>query len=206
MQEQQQLSKKEERYERILEEATRLFVEKGYEQTTISDVVKACDMARGTFYLYFESLEQVLTALFSRVMNLLWERVEASTDDIQQHGETAIAEIIRSVFRLLTERKELLSVFRCGGGQKFNEYKYRMIRDHIGKRVSEMIEQGLQSCQARNCSPELVSLMITTLVDHMAYYSVALGEDGYPQELVEQELIDFILHGVIQPTVSAGDL
>ncbi|MGB8954659.1 MAG: TetR/AcrR family transcriptional regulator [Tumebacillaceae bacterium] len=194
----QQTGKKSERYERILAECTRLFVEKGYEQTTISDVVKACDMARGTFYLYFDSLEQVLKALFTRTMNLLWEQVEANQAAFQNSVEAALAEIIRSVFRMLTERKELLSVFRCGGGQKFNEYKYHMIRDHIGKRVSDMLERGVQSCDARPCSSELVSLMITTLVDHMAYYTVALQEDGYPQETVEQELLDFIRYGVTQ--------
>lgn len=194
----QQVNKKLERYERILAESTRLFVEKGYEQTTISDVVKACEMARGTFYLYFDSLEQVLKALFTRTMNLLWEQVEANQAALQNNVEAAFADIIRSVFRLLTERKELLSVFRCGGGQQFNEYKYRMIRDHIGKRVSDMIESGVKTCDARPCSPELVSLMITALVDHMAYYTVALQEDGYPQETVEQELIDFILYGVTQ--------
>jgi AcrR family transcriptional regulator len=194
----QQVSKKTERYERILAECTRLFVEKGYEQTTISDVVKACDMARGTFYLYFDSLEQVLKSLFTRTMNLLWEKVEANQAEFQNSVEAALAEIIRSVFRMLTERKELLSVFRCGGGQKFNEYKYQMIRDHIGKRVSDMLERGVQGCNARPCSPELVSLMISTLVDHMAYYTVVLQEDGYPQETVEQELVDFILYGVTQ--------
>ena len=188
-------NKKEERHERILTEATRLFAEKGYEQTSVSDIVKACDMARGTFYLYFENLEQVLAELFSRTMNVLWDEAER-TGVAHQWGEDAIRWIVPALFRLLAERKELLSVFHCGGGRTFNEFKYRTIRDTISVRVSRILEQVQESPDARRCSPELGAMMIVTLVDQMAYYTIALEEGGYANETVVQELIDFILYGL----------
>lgn len=184
--------KKEERYERILTEAARLFAEKGYEQTTISDIVKACDMARGTFYLYFESLEGVLTALFSDVMSVVWAEVERI---IQQNQETDLKEIIRAIFRLVTERRELLTVFHCGGGQAFNEFKYRSIRDNLGLSVARLIRQGQESGTIRSCSPELVAMMITSLIDQMAYYTVVLEEDAQTKEKVVDELVGFIMYG-----------
>lgn len=194
------MSKKEERYERILEAAAYLFMEKGYEQTTVSDIVKACDMARGTFYLYFESLEQVLTALFSNVMNVLWEEVERNAKDDRIEGDV-LRNIITSVFHLLVQRKDLLSVFHCGGGQRFNEFKYGTIREHIGERVAMLIERGQteEPTEMRPCSPELVAMMIATLIDQMAYITQVLEKDTYEQEFVIAELVDFILYGVSKP-------
>ena len=36
-----------------------LFLEKGYEQTMVSDIVRKADVAQGTFYYYFKSKEAV---------------------------------------------------------------------------------------------------------------------------------------------------
>ncbi|MBL0388743.1 TetR/AcrR family transcriptional regulator [Tumebacillus sp. ITR2] len=192
-----QQAKREERYERILSEATHLFASKGYEQTTVSDIVKACDMARGTFYLYFENLEQVLSAVFSRVMNLLWEQVEQITGQGEALGPGAMRRIVNAIFHLLAQQKELLSVFRCGGGQVFNEFKYKTIRDHLGVGVANLIRNSQQNGgEIRLCSPELVSMMITTLIDQMAFYTFALEEDGYKQETVIGELVNFIEYGI----------
>ncbi|KEO82631.1 TetR/AcrR family transcriptional regulator [Tumebacillus flagellatus] len=192
-----QVAKREERYERILAEATHLFAVKGYEQTTVSDIVKACEMARGTFYLYFENLEQVLSAVFSRVMNLLWEQVEQILGKGEPLGPGAMKNIVRAIFHLLAQQKELLSVFRCGGGQVFNKFKYETIRDHLGVGVANLIRESQQHDGGfRPCTPELVSMMITTLIDQMAYYTFALEQDGYPQEIVMQELVNFIEYGI----------
>lgn len=191
------MNKKEERYERILEEASRLFAEKGYEQTTVSDIVKACNMARGTFYLYFDSLEQVLSALFANVMQLLWQQIEHSIVG-SVTGEGALRNIVQSVFQLLVERKELLSVFHCGGGKTFNEFKYRTIREQLGLCVAGMIaeSQAIECTDIRPCSPELVAMMITTLIDQMAYITQVLEKDMYEAEFVITELVHFILYGV----------
>ncbi|ASS75418.1 hypothetical protein CIG75_10735 [Tumebacillus algifaecis] len=113
------VQKKEARQERILAEAARLFAEKGYEQTTVSDIVKACEMARGTFYLYFDSLESVLTELFRNTTDLLWEEVERISGN-SLVGDDVLRTIIRSIFNALADKKELLQVYRSGGGTSSN--------------------------------------------------------------------------------------
>ena len=47
----------------ILVVARELFVKKGYEQTSVNDILKIVDIAKGTFYYYFDSKEQVLEAI-----------------------------------------------------------------------------------------------------------------------------------------------
>lgn len=47
----------------ILVAARELFVKKGYEQTSVNDILKIVDIAKGTFYYYFASKEKVLEAI-----------------------------------------------------------------------------------------------------------------------------------------------
>ncbi len=47
----------------ILVTARELFVTKGYEQTSVNDILKIVDIAKGTFYYYFASKEEVLEAI-----------------------------------------------------------------------------------------------------------------------------------------------
>src|SRR5215213_5444947 len=48
---------------RILDEAKRLMLEKGYDATTISDITEASGIRRASFYTYFTSKEDVLIAI-----------------------------------------------------------------------------------------------------------------------------------------------
>ncbi|MCB1138747.1 MAG: TetR/AcrR family transcriptional regulator [Leptospiraceae bacterium] len=47
----------------ILDAATRVFTEMGYEASTVRDIVRASGLAAGTFYNYFQSKEDVLVCL-----------------------------------------------------------------------------------------------------------------------------------------------
>jgi len=47
----------------IIDAARRVFAELGYGATTVRDIIRATDLASGTFYNYFKSKEEVLQAL-----------------------------------------------------------------------------------------------------------------------------------------------
>ena len=48
---------------RIMQEAQRLMLEKGYDATTISDITEASGIRRASFYTYFTSKQDVLLAI-----------------------------------------------------------------------------------------------------------------------------------------------
>ncbi len=50
----------------ILDTAQRLFIEKGYIQTSVSEIVKEIGVAQGTFYYYFKTKEDVINAIIGR--------------------------------------------------------------------------------------------------------------------------------------------
>ena len=58
----------DERRAQLLEAARSVFVERGYYRTSVSDIVSAAGVARGTFYNYFDSKRAVFQASLDAVM------------------------------------------------------------------------------------------------------------------------------------------
>lgn len=56
----------EERRDDLMNAAQELFLRRGVDPTTIGQITSAAEVAKGTFYLYFESKEDVLLALRER--------------------------------------------------------------------------------------------------------------------------------------------
>jgi AcrR family transcriptional regulator len=56
----------EQRREEVLEVAARVFAEKGYRAANVSDIVERAGIGRGTFYLYFDSKQDVFLELIER--------------------------------------------------------------------------------------------------------------------------------------------
>jgi AcrR family transcriptional regulator len=62
----------------LLDAAQSLVVEKGVSATTLDDVTRRAGVAKGTFYLYFKSKDELVTALQQRFGDRMAERVEAA--------------------------------------------------------------------------------------------------------------------------------
>jgi len=51
----------------IMDVASRLFSENGYNSTSVNDIIKKADMSKGRFYTYYDSKEALFFDLISRV-------------------------------------------------------------------------------------------------------------------------------------------
>lgn len=80
----------EERREEIVKTARKLFVKKGYSETTVGDIVKAIGAAQGTFYYYFSSKEQVIDAI---VDGYITEIIEKAIGIMETPGLTPLEKI-----------------------------------------------------------------------------------------------------------------
>jgi AcrR family transcriptional regulator len=68
------VKKPEERKEEIVLAACRLFLDKGYENTTMRDVMAVLDIAKGTIYHYFASKDDLLEAVIAHIAGQQLER------------------------------------------------------------------------------------------------------------------------------------
>ncbi len=68
----------EERREELMNAAQQLFLEQGVGPTSIEEITSGADVAKGTFYLYFSSKEDLLAALRERFAQELLSKVKTA--------------------------------------------------------------------------------------------------------------------------------
>ena len=51
----------------IINTSYQLFMENGYDQTTVNDICKACSITKTTFYRYIDSKEELLSYFFDDI-------------------------------------------------------------------------------------------------------------------------------------------
>lgn len=70
----------DERKGEIIAAAAQLFAQKGYDKCSVNDILSAVGIAKGTFYYYFKSKEEVLDAVIGKTETLLEERARAAAE------------------------------------------------------------------------------------------------------------------------------
>ena len=70
--------KGERRKTELLKIAYRMFIEKGYDNTSIDEIIADAGIAKGTYYYYFPSKEATLEAVIDMMINEEVERARAA--------------------------------------------------------------------------------------------------------------------------------
>ncbi|MCZ7534637.1 MAG: TetR/AcrR family transcriptional regulator [Acidimicrobiia bacterium] len=96
--------RKAERREAILDAAQRLFTVRGLEATTMDDIARECDIAKGTLYLSFDSKDDIAFAVLSRALHELHETLRASVVDGRGTALERIQRIADAYYAFSVER------------------------------------------------------------------------------------------------------
>lgn len=81
----------------ILDVAERLFLIKGYEKCTINNILDVVGIAKGTFYYYFKSKEEVLDLIINRVAEIVVERAESLASNSELSPEDKLFNLLFSM-------------------------------------------------------------------------------------------------------------
>ena len=91
------VKKHEERRKEILDVAERLFYAKGYERCTINDILNETAIAKGTFYHYFKSKEDVIDAIISRYIDMVQLNTGKVLDREDLHPEEKLMHVFAAM-------------------------------------------------------------------------------------------------------------
>ena len=83
-------ARRESRRALILRAAVETFSARGYHSTRVADIIKAAGIARGTFYLYFESKN----AIFLELLDTLLDEFLGGIEGVEAEVPTAQREIV----------------------------------------------------------------------------------------------------------------
>lgn len=101
---------KKKKKEALFNTAYELFTTKGITSTTISDIVKKADVAKGTFYLYFTNKYDIKNKLVVHKTQELFDNAGAALEQEQIHGlENQMIFLIDHLINSLKDDRALLN-------------------------------------------------------------------------------------------------
>lgn len=190
------------RREQVLACAVRVFSQRGYHATTVSDIIDEAGIARGTFYLYFKSkraiFDELLDDFLRRIMSQI-QRVDTSPGAVspleQLRGivERVLGELLGSLDMariLLREAVGLDADF----DRKLEEFTGRLVALTEGS-----LRLGQSMGIVTECDVRVASLCIVgsvrEVVDQMLTDPSVLPE----RDVLAEEIVHIFLGGLFVP-------
>ncbi len=185
------------RKEHILKCAKKLFSTKGFYKTHISDIIVEANIARGTFYQYFESKENIYITLlndfYEKWLNYfsLDEQLNLKTITPRELFHYRINESIS----FLADDPEMSTIFlRVGhglGGEL--ESSIKKLEDKIGKIIIKDLELGVRNNKVTTeIDLEMITNIFLGAILQLSYHLFVVK--GLKKESVDVEKIssDFL--------------
>lgn len=186
------------REQELLEAARKLFSQKGFANTTISDIVRKAGVAQGTFYLYFESkaaLVQQLLQMFHRVVQ---EEVATSGDDSQAPAERVRAGV-KAAFHASVKHADLLRMlFRDPSiGVADLIRTDRASREQRMQATAQVLRTGMASGNLHEIDPKLAARLVFAMVEAAVVEWILHGSDTDPEQFAEG-LAQILIRGLVK--------
>jgi len=110
-------AERQERMRQILKAAGKLFLKKGYTNTTMRDICRKAELSTGAAYFYFKSKEEIYARIcediFSHMQNLFSQALDPQTSPSERFRALALAYL--SFYLKHREQWEIVKTFRNVG-------------------------------------------------------------------------------------------
>lgn len=174
----------------IMETAIEQFVQRGFQATSIADIMKAAHMGLGTFYNYFDSKDQLLHYLLDNLAVQLQQRLQHLTAEQKSKAEI-LREMVLMTAQLVDSNKYVLPLFLSAGArpeQASEEVKGKVKdcgqepHEHRGHGPAfmamflQLVQEGQASGEFRqDVSAEIITEMFHSLFQAAAFSSLPLS-------------------------------
>nr|BBH94869.1 TetR family transcriptional regulator [Thermogemmatispora argillosa] len=186
---------REARKAELLRISREVFAEKGFEATTISEIVARAGVAQGTFYWYFPSKASVLTTLAREMQERIETALRRAYDEahsLQEMIERSVAE----TFQIMSEYRDILAIVH------FNTCwtEHPAERQHIFAPYYGLIAEIIRQEQQRGTlsptiNPEVTAILIVGTVYYAAEECYIYNSPVSPEVFIA-ECSSFIRHAL----------
>ena len=132
----------EERKQELIDTAERLFLEKGYEQTTVADIVREIEVAQGTFYYYFSSKEKILEAIIEKDITALEEDVRQIMSREDATAAIKLNAVVNSIIGISTSRREIMDYLHEESNAVMHEKMERHTIERLVPLMTRVVAEG----------------------------------------------------------------
>jgi transcriptional regulator, TetR family len=165
------MKKGERRKQDLLNIAYRMFIEKGYENTSVDDIIIEAGIAKGTYYYYFESKEATLEA----VIEMMIEKAENIAKAALMNPVPILQKLASVVYAFQPNKDEIVIT------DVLERKENIVMHDKIGKKIVEVavpilsdivregIAQGIFACTNVEERVKMLLIMSQNMFDYGAY-------------------------------------
>lgn len=186
---------KEEKENRLLSTAFKLFTEKGIKDTSIQEIVDNANVAKGTFYLYFKDKYEIRDILIAKKSEKLFSDALASLrKNYIKNFSDQIIYIINYVIDELTKTPILLSfIYKNLSWGVYNRTVVKLYDNTEDKKdsIHNLFLDGVKENNIKLKNPEVTLFMIIELVGSTCFNSI-LHKEPLPIEEYKPYLYDTI--------------
>jgi TetR/AcrR family fatty acid metabolism transcriptional regulator len=190
-------AKPNDKYNRILDAAIKVFAEQGFFQSTVSQIAKEAGVADGTIYLYFKNKDDILVQFFSFKTKQVFTRFREEVDK----ADNTIDKLRNLIRRHLEEfqRDRNMAVVYLTETNK----SHRLVENQIKEMskmyldiVAEIVEQGQEEGLIRkDLYLGLVKRFIIGAVDEVINTWIHSG-GKYDLVSMSDPLVELFLKGI----------
>jgi AcrR family transcriptional regulator len=171
-------SKKEARRQEILNGALAIFAEKGYDKTTMDDVVKATGLSKGTLYWHFKNKQHIYIALITtmtdQAMELFDQLLQTKVDDLSP------PDALRKMFINTVELLENNPIFPNMTADFFLQaFRYEEIMSKVGgyyvkfiDRIAIILQQGIDQGYFKEINVNEVATVLAASLDGLSLLKI----------------------------------
>ena len=184
------MTKGEKRKQELLRVAYRMFMEKGYDNTSIDEIIAEAGIAKGTYYYYFPSKEATLEAVVDMMISEEADRAKEVLTSPMSVPEKLAAVIY--AFRPGQEEERIVSAVEAAENIVLHEkLNKRLIADAVpllSEVVREGIAQGIFDCSQVEERVKMILILSSRMFDD--------------DDFTENDILAFI--DVVEKTVGAA--
>ena len=154
----------EETVQKILDASLKLFLEKGYEETTVLDIISEMGgLTRGAFYHHFKSKEEVFDALCEK---LFYESnpFEKAKSHKELNGLEKLKFVLKTSFDETEHHQLSMASMQLMGSPAFLK-KLIVSNQELSPMYQELIEEGIQDSSIKSEQPKLLADLFVLLTN-----------------------------------------
>lgn len=145
----------------ILDVAEKMFIEQGFDQTSIAQILDATQIAKGTLYYYFTSKEEIMDAIIERWIERSFEQVRIWVEQKQ----LPILERLMGALASLNMQKdgqELLDHLHAPQNALLHEKTNKILLSKVPEILYPLFQEGFQTGEMQTTYPyETIEMMLT---------------------------------------------
>lgn len=192
---------RESRRAAVLTVARRIFSQKGYHATSIHDIIETAEIARGTFYLYFESKRAIFDELLDSLVATLQAQVKRI--EVGPDAPPPVAQmdaIVDRVLKTLLDNREIARILlreAVGIDEDFDR-KLSEFYGRIEAMIMGALNTGRQLGVVRPCDARVVARCVLGSIKEVVQWAFVEHETP-PVEMTQvgREMIAFMLKGCL---------